>query len=143
MKPFKKILLSVLVIGILAAAAVYYYAFVYSKNNHRDVTKEKGISKPVDSLFHEFQANEQKWNEQYLNKALELSGRIKDVKQDSVTNLTIVGSDTLSSVNCALKQKNTSLKAGDIISVKGVCTGAMQDLITNGTNIVINEAIIR
>jgi preprotein translocase subunit SecF len=134
MSKTKKILLSILVVGVIAAGAVYYY--VYKVNHGVDVHGAKGIEMTADQLVQEFNTNEDSANKKYLNKVLQVTGEVSSVKQDStLTNVTLKTSDMLTSVYLTLVANEPKPDSGKTVTIKGICTGKLSD-------VVLNEAII-
>jgi hypothetical protein len=134
----KKIII-ILVVIFAIAASVYYYTFVYSNTHHRDAQAETSIVISADSLVAAYQANEQKANTIYLNKALEVTGRILSIDKDQANHITILmgKADAFSNVSITLlTNEPISQKVGAIITVKGVCTGNLSD-------VIINEGVIK
>jgi hypothetical protein len=134
----KKIIL-ILVIIFSIAASVYYYTFVYSNTHHRDAQAETSIVISADSLVAAYQANEQKANTIYLNKALEVTGYILSIDKDQANHITILmgKADAFSNVSITLLSvQPITQKVGEIITVKGVCTGNLSD-------VIINEGVIK
>ncbi len=136
MKNWKKTILIIVLIGIIAAGAVI--AYVYLKP-HRDVTKEKGIALTAQALYDAFKANETDANTKYLNKAIELSGEVLDIttNQDGNTVVNFKTNDPLVVINCTFKTAPGALQPGDKIVFKGICTGYIPD-----ANVVINEGVL-
>lgn len=133
----KKIFLSVLLLVIVLAAGTWYYVFDYSKTHHRDVANEKGIVVNAVQIVKEFQTNEATANTKYLNKALEVNGVITEIKKDQAghTTVSLKSDDAFSIVFCTLKSANPHLNTGSNITIKGICTGFLSD-------VVINEGIV-
>jgi flagellar basal body-associated protein FliL len=134
----KKIIL-ILVIILAFAASAYYYTFVYSKTHHRDAQGETSIIISADSLVAAYQANEQKANTTYLNKAVEVTGTILTIDKDQANHITILmgKADAFSNVSITLSSSQPIMqKVGDVITVKGVCTGNLSD-------VILNEAVIK
>lgn len=136
MKTWKKTVLTVGIIGILAAGIVVSYVFL---KPHRDVTSEKAIPLTAQALYDAFKTNETEANAKYLNKAIELSGEVLDIvtNQEGKTVVNCKTNDPLVVINCTFKTSPGALKAGDNIVFKGICTGYIPD-----TNVVINEGIL-
>ena len=134
MSKTKKTILSILVVGILAAIGVWYY--VYKVDHGINVAKTTGIVITADQLVQEFNANEDSANKKYLNKVLQVTGEVSEVKQDStLTNVTLKTADMLSNVYLTLVANEPKPDSGKIVTVKGICTGKLSD-------VVLNEAII-
>ena len=122
----------------LAVSGGYYYVFVYSKNHHRNIQSEKSVSIQADSLSVQYQSDEAKANILYLNKVLRITGTILSIGKDQTGKITLMmgKADAFSNVSVTLTQTNPiQQKVGDTISIKGVCTGALSD-------IVITDAVI-
>jgi len=126
-----KLIYAIAVVAITALGG-YYYVFVYSKTHHRNVQSEKGIVIQADSLSSAYQANEKNANALYLNKAVEISGTIVSIDKNQEGKITlIIGSaDSFSNVSVTLiSTAPLTQKIGETITIKGVCTGALSDVI--------------
>ena len=134
-----KKIIYILGILLLVGSSLYYYSFVYSKNHHRDVQTENSIVISSDSLTNAYQNNEQLANMHFLNKAVEVTGTILTINNDQAGHTTILigKADAFSNVSITLTSSEPiSKKIGDIITVKGVCTGNLSD-------VIINEGVIK
>ena len=126
-----KLIYAIAVVAITALGG-YYYVFVYSKTHHRNVQSEKGIVIQADSLSAAYQADEKNANALYLNKAVEISGTIVSIDKNQEGKITlIIGSaDSFSNVSVTLISITPiTQKIGETITIKGVCTGALSDVI--------------
>ena len=131
----KKILFAIILIAAVGGGAYY---FVMNKP-HKDVTAEKSIDISAAQLFAEFTANEQIANTKYLNKAIQVSGIIAtiDENQDKQKFIVLKTDDALNGVMCSMRTNNFSAGNGDIISIKGFCSGFVGDV--KLTDCVISE----
>ena len=139
----KKILLLIFAIIIIAAGGVYYYVFVYSKNHHRDVQSEVAIVVTRAELLAKDANNVVAANGKFYNKAVELRAPIMEMEKnphDSTMTLTIGNGDAFdTNIDVYLKSKDgIANKIGDVITVKGLCTGMAPN-----TNVKISEAVIK
>ncbi len=127
----KKLLIIGIVLALFIAVAGYYYVFVYSVQNHRDVSKEVAIEVSATELVKAFITNEQAANQQYLNKAVAVKGAVIQVAQDQSQQKTLlIGSEMeLSNVFITLKDTSTPFKIGDTILVKAICSGYLSDVV--------------
>jgi hypothetical protein len=128
----------IIAIALIAAIAfgVYYYVFVYSSQHRRQVQSETGIVITSDSLVAKYQVDEKLANSLYLNKAVVVTGVILsiDKNQEGKTTLVIGRSESFSNVSVTMTS-NTPItqKVGESITIKGLCTGALSDVvITDG-----------
>ena len=131
-----KILLSVAGIGLVAGLILLYWIF---NKPHRDVAKEQGIELTAQQLYDAFKNNETQANSLYLDKAIQLSGTVADISTNQAGQKVVNFStnDPLVMINCTFKTDPGSLKAGDTITFKGICTGYIPD-----ANVVINEGVL-
>ena len=131
MRKMTKLIYAIAVVAITALGG-YYYVFVYSKTHHRNVQSEKGIVIQADSLSAAYQANEKNANALYLNKAVEISGTIVSIDKNQEGKITLIigRPDSFSNVSVTLiSTAPLSQKIGESITIKGVCTGALSDVI--------------
>ncbi|MEY4049974.1 MAG: hypothetical protein RL262_808 [Bacteroidota bacterium] len=138
MRKMTKIIYAIAVVAITALGG-YYYVFVYSKTHHRNVQSEKGIVIQADSLSAAYQADEKNANVLYLNKAVEISGTIVSIDKNQEGKITLIlgRSDSFSNVSVTLISTTPiSQKIGETITIKGVCTGALSD-------VIITEGVVK
>ena len=131
MRKMTKLIYAIAVVAITALGG-YYYVFVYSKTHHRNVQSEKGIVIQADSLSAAYQADEKNANALYLNKAVEISGTILSIDKNQEGKITLIigRADSFSNVSVTLiSTAPITQKVGEAITIKGVCTGALSDVI--------------
>ena len=133
-----KLIYALAVVAVTALGG-YYYVFVYAKTHHRNVQSEKGITIIADSLSAQFQANEKNANTLYLNKAVEVSGTIVSIDKNQEGKITLIigRADSFSNVSVTLiSTAPITQKVGETITIKGVCTGALSD-------VIITEGVVK
>lgn len=87
------------------------------------------------ALFSAFEANEAEANEKYLDKVIKISGTVKEVNTDEEGNisLTLESGNELFGVICQMdnltKQEKTDFKIGEQVTLKGICTGMLMDVV--------------
>ena len=131
MRKMTKLIYAITVVAISALGG-YYYVFVYSKTHHRNVQSEKGIVIVADSLSAQFKANEKEANSKYLNKAIQVTGIIVSIDKNQEGKITVIigRADSFSNVSVTLISTTPlTQKVGETITIKGVCTGALSDVI--------------
>ena len=131
MRKMTKLIYALAVVALTAIGG-YYYVFVYSKTHHRNVQSEKGLAIIADSLSAQFQANEKNANALYLNKAITVTGTILSIDKNQEGKITLLlgRSDAFANVSVTLLSTvSITQKVGETISIKGVCTGALSDVI--------------
>jgi len=126
--------LRILVIVALAIAAIGGIGMFYVFNKpHRNLAKEKAdFTYTAHNLFAEFTKNEKQANAKFLNKAIEISGTVKEVSSKSSL---VVYSDgnTDGGVQCEMDADHhlstDGIKVGQKIKLKGQCDGLLLEVI--------------
>jgi hypothetical protein len=119
--------------GFLLLAALLAGGFVayrmYTKP-HRSIEQEKALTITASQLAADYESNETGANKKYLDKAILVKGAIADLasNQEHKTVVTLQGTDMIG-VQCTLQGTETGLKNGDVIEVKGFCTGYLTDVV--------------
>ena len=130
MKSKRNIVLLIFAAAIFGAAGYGYY--VWNKPA-RDVTEEKGLQISAVAIFDSFTVNENRANALYLNKAIQVTGTVTEIKNNQAgeTVIYLQSNDPVFGVNCTFKENPGALTKGGTITFKGVCTGFLSDVIIN------------
>ncbi|HXL55923.1 MAG TPA: hypothetical protein VN958_06690 [Chitinophagaceae bacterium] len=130
MKSRKKIIFSVIALIILAG--VGYGLYVWNMPA-RDVSKEEGIEITASAIFDSFSTNEGRANMLYLNKAIQVTGEIAEIKKNQAGEIVVYlkSGDPVFGVNCTFKNDPGPLQKNSTITFKGICTGYLSDVIIN------------
>lgn len=131
MKRWKKIVF-IIVLSFILTSLLYAY-YVWNKPA-RDVSSEKGIQITAVAIFDSFANNEQSANEHFLNKAIQVTGTVNDVKKNQAgeTVVYLQSSDPVFGVNCTFKTDPGVIEKGSTITFKGICTGFLSDVVLTG-----------
>ncbi len=126
-----KIILGFLLVAIVSLAISIYY---YNKPDVNVVKTDAAYVLTAKNLIEEYQADETSTNKKYTEKVIQVNGMVHEIttlKGNSV--ITIRNADQESSIICHMlpnqRQKALQLVKGQKISVKGVCTGYLLDVI--------------
>ena len=117
----------ILIIFIVGSFTVGY--IIWNKPQ-RKVENEKGIEVTSAQLVKEYQANEAEANKKYLDKAIQVSGTVSDIKnnQDGNSTIMLASDDVFAGVLCTLKEKPVNVTSGATITIKGICSGMLSDV---------------
>lgn len=127
----KKIIIFILVLGSVGAFIGYK---VYNKP-HVDVAETSAdINITANKILEEFSEDETLANSKYLEKIIAVKGEIADIKIEKEKGIiTLKTNDDFGSILCHLSTEATkeldSLNVGQTITVKGICTGFLMDVI--------------
>ncbi|MFL5727840.1 MAG: OB-fold protein [Cytophagaceae bacterium] len=138
----KAIYIGLLLVILVAGGAVYY---VFNKP-HRDVAgEEPAFSLSSDQLLAEYDKDTAVANKQYLDKVIQLQGKISEVITDQRGGTVIVLNDGKSTfgITCTMsvnsKDAASKLKKGEVVSLKGICTGGILDPDFGGVAVTMNK----
>ncbi|MCB0560905.1 MAG: hypothetical protein H6573_19535 [Lewinellaceae bacterium] len=120
---------------LLALLGVGVGYFMYNKPHQNMEKAEADMTLESTALFSAFEANEAEANEKYLDKVIKISGTVKEVNTDEEGNisLTLESGNELFGVICQMdnltKQEKTDFKIGEQVTLKGICTGMLMDVV--------------
>ncbi len=128
----KKYLKYILLLTVVGGVGFYFY----SNKPHKNMTKA-AVEMQLSSiqLFADFENNEEEANGKYLDKIMEVSGKVKEISLDEEgrTSITLESGSEMFGVICQLdnltKHARTNFKEGEEIKLKGICTGVLMDVI--------------
>jgi hypothetical protein len=141
MKPYIKIALFVVL--FIALSGILVGLIMFNKK-HPDTAKTRpDFIITAVALQKEFDNNEAAASARYINKILEVNGRIASVTPADSSHLNIAlktGSD-MSSVICTFPaiSGSPSFKSGDEITLRGECSGFLMDVLLNNCAIVVKR----
>ena len=130
----KKLIIAVLLVGVLSFVGVYYFVFYRPTHHVRDIASEEAIVVGAKDIVKEFQTNESASNTKYLNKVAEISGEVIEAKKDQTgkPTVTLKSDDSFSNVFVTLRgDKQLEVKGGATITIRGVVTGFLSDVVIN------------
>lgn len=123
-----KILAAVVVIILIAAGIGYWQ---YNKPHPDAATGEVAYSVSAAALFEEFDHNEQKAAEKYVNKLLEVSGTVKETSTESDNYAMIVldSEHPLFGVKAMFQSPLLNpVETGTKVTIRGFCSGINGDV---------------
>lgn len=126
----KKVLLIVLIVGLAVAVTGLYY---YNKPIESLKNSPAAFQLSADSLFAAYEEDESAANALYLDKTIEVSGKILAINTDtSGISLTLRTNSEMFGVICKLEDKSvpeSNFSVGQPIRLKGQCTGYLMDVV--------------
>lgn len=122
-----KTLIIILIVFIVGGFTV---GFIMWNKPQRNVEDEKGIEITSTQLVKDYQGNETEANKKYLDKALQVSGTVTEVKnnQDGNSTIMLASDDAFTGVFCTLKEKPAKVVKGSTVIIKGICSGMLSDV---------------
>jgi hypothetical protein len=120
----------------LAVTLIYHY-----NKPARNVAAETGIPVTATELYYKFTSNEPQANQAYLNKVLQVSGQVLEVKSMPNSGRIVVlnTGDPMFGVACtlnAIEPAKGTVRPGEKITVKGICTGYLSDVVLTNSYLI-------
>ena len=127
----KKIIIGILILGIIGAFIAYK---MYNKPHINVAETSSDISLMANDIIKNFSSDENAANTMYLEKIIEVTGTISELKnEDGKGVVSFKTNNDFGSIQCHLSieesKKVNVLKEGQTITVKGICTGFLMDVI--------------
>lgn len=104
---------------------------------HQDLTRMKpDYTFTSAALLQEFEANEETAQNKFLNKIIRIEGNLSDIQQiDQKLILIIDTGNPLSNIQCEMDPRyikaEKAFTAGQPITVQGICSGKLMDIVLN------------
>jgi tRNA_anti-like len=123
-----------IIIIFIVAFGIYAGIRMYNKPHINVAETAPDNSFLSQNLVAEFENNETQANSKYLEKVIKVSGEISELGTSNGTGTIVLKSEnSISNVMCYLTAEETkkwsTLKKGENIAVKGICTGFLMDVV--------------
>ncbi len=127
MKQIKAILIALFFVALLGSA--YAWFFVWNKPQ-QNIKQASAISINATDLFNAYSLNEAEANKMYIDKVIAVTGEVSNVATngEGKTVVLLKSDDLMFGVNCTLEEA-ASIKNGETITLKGLCTGYLTDVV--------------
>ena len=127
----KMLVFAGIVLCLLILAATGFYWYQKPRASLANVRPAYTIS--AKELYNAFQQNEQKANQQYMGKVIQVKGAVDNVQvTDSTLSILLIAPDEMGGVNCNIAKSKKGQQAlptkGAVIQVKGKCVGFLMDV---------------
>lgn len=131
-----------LVAGAVLLLGIFAVVYVFNKP-HASVGDPEYFVDATD-LIAEFEENESAADKKYVGKAVAVTGRVTDIMEQDNSFVILLGdSISVSRVSCTLQNNQDSMAYGlrkdDVLTVTGICSGRLLDVVLTDCNIVEND----
>lgn len=129
----RKILIFIL--AIIFVSGAFFAVNLYNKG-HDDLSEiSPEISLSATQLFDDYSQNEATANQKYLDKIIEIDGRVSKVEKDEKgdTQLYLESNDPMFGIICNMVPgfQSTDINRGDPLVIRGICSGYLMDVALN------------
>ena len=115
---------------LLIAAAWAYHVVLRPHQSTAGETADFSIS--ADSLYQQYRANEHSADQKYLNKVIEVTGKLAEIQHSGTSEIWILSPHAGGGgINCQLfagTKIDPEPKSGEAVTLKGRCTGFLMDV---------------
>ena len=132
----KKILLVI----VLLAVAGGVYGWIKWHQPHDTVENHPAESIAAAKIYGDFSTNEKTANVTYLNKVIQVSGKVSEVNTNGENKQMIIfAAGTDGSIQCTMREAGSTVKKNDSITVKGFCNGYMNAI---EPTVILSDGVI-
>lgn len=126
----KKLKIPIVVLVLTAVAGVAYGWFFYWNKPQQNIKAAASITVSAIELFNLYSTNEQKANQSYIDKIVQVTGEVAAVTKNTEgkTVVLLKTNDPLFGVNCTMEEE-ADMKMGETLTLKGMCTGYLTDVV--------------
>lgn len=131
---------TILIASLLFVTLAFIGFKLYNKP-HRMVADEESIPIEAAQLFADFDQDENAANQKYLDHVVDVTGLVSETltNQQGQTVVLLKSENPMFGIQCTLENKSINISPGSTVTVKGICTGYLSDVVvTHG--ILINAA---
>ncbi|HEX5111241.1 MAG TPA: hypothetical protein VFV79_00225 [Saprospiraceae bacterium] len=132
----KKIIL--IILGLVLVVAVG--AWLYINRNVASLQNQKAdVEVSAQKLLEDYAADEKTANEIYLGKVVQVSGKVTSIaEEEGKKKVNLDTGNPISAIICEVENGKDigSIKAGDEVKMKGLCSGYLSDVILVQANVV-------
>lgn len=144
----RKIIRYIVIPLLLVLGGVALYIYKEYNRTHKDTAKLKpDFTVTATGLLKEFETSEQSSNKKYWDKVLRVEGMVKELTRDDKGFYSVVLGDTtsMSSVRCSIDSLHgpeaAGLQKGNLVAVKGICTGFNADELL-GSDVILVRSVV-
>jgi hypothetical protein len=125
----RKYLLPGIIIWILLVLAGFY---LYNKPHRNAGYSKTDLAIDAVALYGQYSQNETASNQKYLDKIIEVSGKVTEVhKEGNATSIELYGGSGSGGINCSFPvqyEMPQTVAKGSEVKIKGRCTGFLVDV---------------
>ena len=125
----RKVIFTILALGVIGAGIGYY---MYNKPVASLEKKKADVEVSADEIIAAYETDENAANGVYNGKVVQVTGKVSAVtEEEGTTKIQLETSNQIALIICEMETgtETGEVKAGDMVSIKGLCTGYLSDVI--------------
>ena len=118
---------NILLVFLGLALCCFVVGYLVWNKPHQDVKNADAVKTDAISLYNSFTSDSAKAKSAFLNKVIKVSGVVQEVLVNQQQQIIIFLKTSVpgASVNCTMEQRSNTIKKGDRVELKGICSGYM------------------
>ena len=121
-----------LVAGIIWIVLAGFGLYFYNKPHTSAASMSADIRIDAGDLYDQYQKDEAAGNKKFLDKIVEVKGRVADTHQEgNATNIQLESGNPAGGINCSIYNGGDKIQLpakGSTVTVKGKCSGFLVDV---------------
>lgn len=121
-----------LIAGIIWVVLAGFGLYFYNKPHASAANMETDIRIDAADFYSQFQKDENAGNKKFLDKIVEVKGKIADIHHEgNVTNIQLDSGNPAGGINCSIYGNGDNFQLpskGSVITIKGKCAGFLMDV---------------
>lgn len=123
----KKIIFLLMILGATGGA---FGLYMFNKPIQSTTKLKTDFTMNAETLLNVFEKDETEANSKYLDKVIEVKGSVQKVeKSDEKITVYLDTENIMSSIIFQLEDHNEVINEGEEITLKGICTGYLMDVV--------------
>ena len=119
--------MTLLLMGIIGGSIGFY---MFNKPLESIASMKSDYQMEASVLLAAFENDENIANGKYLDKVIEVKGQVEKVEEkDGNVTIYLDANNPLSNVIFQLEKSNSTMNKGDQVTLKGICTGYLMDVV--------------
>ena len=137
----------IVLLVILVLVFITWYGYSeYNRKNDDLTNKKPAYTIAATELIAAFEKDSSSANKKYTDQVIAVSGNVKSIDVDGNPIVIALGATgQMSSVQCSMDstytKKSKSIKEGDNLMIKGMCTGGRTEELF-GTDVILNRCVL-
>jgi hypothetical protein len=143
MKTYVKVAL--FFVSFIALSAILAALYIYNLKNTNMAKVKPDYVITASALKKAFEDDEKRASTIYINKILEVTGKIAALKpaENNVLSIYLVTESDLSFIICTFPaiEDPSKFKIGDEIKLQGECSGYLKDVLLNNCAVILKQTV--